>query len=122
MRSFASRNQLAADPRDRAGQALEWDRHYVTVLGVANQRLYSFRLQTASDTYERAQACRPGCLRRVITMSMLLLPSSRLHIMLLDHLPYLKHACCAAGCFLQQRCGDIGVCEPGLTLGYVSQG
>ena len=59
VRSFASRNQLAADPRDRAGQALEWDRHYVTVLGVANQRLYSFRLQTASDTYERAQA-RPG--------------------------------------------------------------
>ena len=56
MRSFASRNQLAADPRERAGQALEWDRHYVTVLGVANQRLYSFRLQTASDTYERAQA------------------------------------------------------------------
>ncbi|KAK9834317.1 hypothetical protein WJX81_006439 [Elliptochloris bilobata] len=55
VRSYASRNQLAADPRDRAEQLLEWDRRYVTVLGVANQRLYSFRLQTANDTYDRAQ-------------------------------------------------------------------
>ena len=56
VRSYANRNQLAADPRDRAEQILEWDRRYVTVLGVANQRLYSFRLQTASDTYDKAQA------------------------------------------------------------------
>ena len=56
MRSYANRNQLAADPRDRAEQILEWDRRYLTVLGVANQRLYSFRLQTASDTYDKAQA------------------------------------------------------------------
>ena len=54
VRSFAGRNQLAVDPRDRAGQALERDRHYVTVLGVANQRLYSFRLQTDSNTYAQA--------------------------------------------------------------------
>ena len=73
MRSFASRNQLAADPRDRAGQALEWDRHYVTVLGVANQRLYSFRLQTASDTYERAQA-RAGL---AVMLPRCLLPQAR---------------------------------------------
>ncbi len=56
VRSFANRNQLAADPRDRAEQLLEWERHYLTVLGTANQRLYSFRLQTASKTYDAAKA------------------------------------------------------------------
>jgi hypothetical protein len=71
VRSYANRNQLAADPRDRAEQLLEWERHYLTVLGTANQRLYSFRLQTASKTYDAAKArpqlpwahaCERGCL------------------------------------------------------------
>ena len=35
---------------------LEWDRHYVTVLGVANRRLYEFRIQTSTDDFEKAQA------------------------------------------------------------------
>ena len=70
VRSYANRNQLAADPRDRAEQLLEWERHYLTVLGTANQRLYSFRLQTASKTYDAAKARawlpRAPCMRAVV--------------------------------------------------------
>lgn len=54
VRSFASRNQLAAYPTDRnKGQELEWERRYVTVLGAANKRLYQFRLQTTDKTFEQ---------------------------------------------------------------------
>lgn len=54
MRSYASRNQLAAYPGERnASQELEWERRYVTVLGAANKRLYQFRLQTADNTFEK---------------------------------------------------------------------
>ncbi|BDA41374.1 PsbP domain-containing protein 1, chloroplastic [Coccomyxa sp. Obi] len=55
VRSYASRNQLAAYPGDRqASQELEWERRYLTVLGAANKRLYQFRLQTADSTFENA--------------------------------------------------------------------
>ena len=55
IRSFASRNQLAAYPTERAmGQELEWERRYVTVLGAANKRLYQFRLQTLDKTAEQS--------------------------------------------------------------------
>ncbi len=55
VRSYASRNQLAAYPGDRqASQELEWERRYLTVLGAANKRLYQFRLQTADNTFENA--------------------------------------------------------------------
>ena len=54
VRSFASRNQLAAYPIDRQkGQELEWERRYVTVLGAANKRLYQFRLQSTDKTFEQ---------------------------------------------------------------------
>ena len=54
VRSYASRNQLAAYPTDRnKGQELEWERRYVTVLGAANKRLYQFRLQTTDRTFEQ---------------------------------------------------------------------
>lgn len=36
----------------QAEYGVEWDRRYVTVLGVANQRLYEMRLQTSSRKYE----------------------------------------------------------------------
>jgi hypothetical protein len=54
MKSYASRNQLAVSQKqvDEALE-LEWDRRYVTVLGVANRRLYEFRLQTLNSTYEK---------------------------------------------------------------------
>ena len=59
-RSYASRNQLAVSQREiDAGTELEWDRRYITVLGVANKRLYEFRLQTARDTYEKAKVTPP---------------------------------------------------------------
>lgn len=32
---------------------LEWDRRFITTLGVANKRLYELRLQTSSGTYEQ---------------------------------------------------------------------
>ena len=58
-RSYASRNQLAVSQKQiDAAFELEWDRHYITVLGVANKRLYEFRLQTAKDTYDKAKVGR----------------------------------------------------------------
>ena len=55
-RSYGSRNQLAVSQKEiNAGVELEWERHYITVLGVANKRLYEFRLQTSKDTYEKAK-------------------------------------------------------------------
>ena len=55
-KSYASRNQLAVSQKEiDAASELEWDRHYFTVLGVANKRLYEFRLQTAKDTYDKAK-------------------------------------------------------------------
>lgn len=32
---------------------LEWDRRFISVLGVANKRLYQLRLQTADQSYQR---------------------------------------------------------------------
>lgn len=53
MKSYASRNQLAVSQKqvDEALE-LEWDRRYLTVLGVANKRLYEFRLQTLSSSLD----------------------------------------------------------------------
>lgn len=39
-----------------AGVELEWDRIYLAVLGVANRRLYQFRLQSSVAAYERDAA------------------------------------------------------------------
>ncbi|KAK1294714.1 hypothetical protein QJS10_CPA16g01708 [Acorus calamus] len=44
IKSFASNNELAVMPQDRIPR-LEWDRHYLSVLGVENNRLYELRLQ-----------------------------------------------------------------------------
>uniref|UniRef100_A0A1D2A4H4 PsbP C-terminal domain-containing protein n=3 Tax=Auxenochlorella protothecoides TaxID=3075 RepID=A0A1D2A4H4_AUXPR len=52
-RSYASRNQLAVSQREiDAGTELEWDRQYLTVLGTANGRLYSMRLQAPMSAVE----------------------------------------------------------------------
>ena len=65
MRSFASRNQLAAYPTERQkGQELEWERRYVTVLGAANKRLYQFRLQSLDRTFEQTPV---GALVKALT-------------------------------------------------------
>lgn len=53
LRSYASRNQLAVSAAEmNAGVELEWDRRFRTVLGVAGNRLYEFRLQTSETTYQ----------------------------------------------------------------------
>jgi len=53
VKSYASRNQLAVTQAEiDQGVEMEWDRRYLSVLGVANHRLYSFRIQTANSTYE----------------------------------------------------------------------
>ncbi|VAI14085.1 unnamed protein product [Triticum turgidum subsp. durum] len=61
IKSYASNNELAVMPKDRV-QSLEWDRRYLTVLGVENNQLYALRLQTP----ERLLSEEDGDLRRVM--------------------------------------------------------
>lgn len=61
IKSYASNNELAVMPKDRV-QRLEWDRRYLTVLGVENNRLYALRLQSP----ERVLLEEEGDLRRVM--------------------------------------------------------
>jgi hypothetical protein len=57
-RSFASRNQLAVTQREvDDATELEWDRRFLTVLGVANRRLYELRLQSSNESFEQQQVC-----------------------------------------------------------------
>lgn len=54
VQSYASRNQLAVTQAEiDQGVELEWDRQFLTVLGTANDRLYSLRLQTSNKTFEQ---------------------------------------------------------------------
>jgi len=54
VKSYASRNQLAVTQTEiDQGIELEWDRRFLTVLGVANKRLYSWRLQTSNTVFEK---------------------------------------------------------------------
>ncbi|GLC38129.1 Lumenal PsbP-like protein [Pleodorina starrii] len=54
MTSYGSRNAYAATRAEvLRDYSLEWDRTLSTVLGVANNRLYTLRLQTPSPEYER---------------------------------------------------------------------
>lgn len=46
-----------------AGPQLEWERHYLTTLGVANKRLYEFRIQTSEAAYKSAQV---SCLLQLL--------------------------------------------------------
>uniref|UniRef100_A0A0D3GPJ2 PsbP C-terminal domain-containing protein n=1 Tax=Oryza barthii TaxID=65489 RepID=A0A0D3GPJ2_9ORYZ len=61
IKSFASNNELAVMPQDRV-QRLEWDRHYLSVLGVENKRLYELRLQSPEQVFKEEE----GDLRRVM--------------------------------------------------------
>ena len=50
--SYASRNQLAVSQAEiDAGMEVEWERRYLSVLGVANRRLYELRIQTSEATW-----------------------------------------------------------------------
>ncbi|KAK8545398.1 hypothetical protein V6N13_066684 [Hibiscus sabdariffa] len=50
IKSYANTNELAVMPQDRVAR-LEWDRRYLSVLGVENNRLYELRLQTPENVF-----------------------------------------------------------------------
>ncbi|KAK9139132.1 hypothetical protein Scep_008813 [Stephania cephalantha] len=50
IKSYANNNELAVMPQDRIAR-LEWDRRYLSVLGVENNRLYELRLQTPENVF-----------------------------------------------------------------------
>ncbi|XP_011087507.1 psbP domain-containing protein 1, chloroplastic [Sesamum indicum] len=50
IKSYANNNELAVMPQDRVAR-LEWDRRYLSVLGVENNRLYELRLQTPEKSF-----------------------------------------------------------------------
>ncbi|PKA48914.1 PsbP domain-containing protein 1, chloroplastic [Apostasia shenzhenica] len=50
IKSYANNNELAVMPQDRITR-LEWDRRYLSVLGVGNNRLYELRLQTPESVF-----------------------------------------------------------------------
>ncbi|GMG99793.1 hypothetical protein Nepgr_001633 [Nepenthes gracilis] len=51
IKSYANNNELAVMPQDRLVR-LEWDRRYLSVLGVENNRLYELRLQTPEKVFQ----------------------------------------------------------------------
>ncbi|XP_031376448.1 psbP domain-containing protein 1, chloroplastic isoform X2 [Punica granatum] len=50
IKSYANNNELAVMPEDRVVR-LEWDRRYLSVLGVENNQLYELRLQTPESVF-----------------------------------------------------------------------
>ncbi|KAF3776888.1 PsbP domain-containing protein 1 [Nymphaea thermarum] len=50
IKSYANNNELAIMPQDRVTR-LEWDRRYLSVLGVENNRLYELRLQSPENVF-----------------------------------------------------------------------
>lgn len=54
VKSFANSNEMAVMPQDRIPQ-LEWDRRYLSVLGVENNCLYELRLQTPEKIFAREE-------------------------------------------------------------------
>ncbi|XP_062081804.1 psbP domain-containing protein 1, chloroplastic [Humulus lupulus] len=54
IKSYASNNELAVMPQDRVPR-LEWNRRYLSVLGVENNRLYELRLQTPENVFEEEE-------------------------------------------------------------------
>ncbi|KAG6750371.1 hypothetical protein POTOM_044861 [Populus tomentosa] len=50
IKSYANNNELAVMPQERVVR-LEWNRRYLSVLGVENNRLYELRLQTPENVF-----------------------------------------------------------------------
>ncbi|CAA3023410.1 psbP domain-containing 1, chloroplastic [Olea europaea subsp. europaea] len=50
IKSYANNNELAVMPEERVAR-LEWDRRYLSVLGVENNRLYELRIQTPEKVF-----------------------------------------------------------------------
>ncbi|GAB4855665.1 PsbP domain-containing protein 1, chloroplastic [Ancistrocladus abbreviatus] len=55
IKSYANNNELAVMPQDRIAR-LEWDRRYLSVLGVENNRLYELRLQTPEKVFQEEES------------------------------------------------------------------
>lgn len=55
IKSYANNNELAVMPKDRVAR-LEWDRRYLSVLGVENKQLYELRLQTPENVFAEEEA------------------------------------------------------------------
>lgn len=56
VQSFASRQQLAVSEEERKDAIVqEFDRVLITTLGVANKRLYEFRLQTNFKRFRKTE-------------------------------------------------------------------
>ncbi|KAI3708888.1 hypothetical protein L2E82_38428 [Cichorium intybus] len=62
IKSYASNNELAVMPQDRVVR-LEWDRRYLSVLGVENNQLYELRLQVPENVFVQEE----NDLRKVMT-------------------------------------------------------
>lgn len=54
IKSYANNNELAVMPQDRVVR-LEWDRRYLSVLGVENNRLYELRLQAPENVFREEE-------------------------------------------------------------------
>uniref|UniRef100_A0A803KN21 PsbP C-terminal domain-containing protein n=2 Tax=Chenopodium quinoa TaxID=63459 RepID=A0A803KN21_CHEQI len=54
IKSYANNNELAVMPEDRVVRK-EWDRRYLSVLGVENNRLYELRLQVPEEVFRDAE-------------------------------------------------------------------
>ncbi|KMT14187.1 hypothetical protein BVRB_4g080040 [Beta vulgaris subsp. vulgaris] len=54
IKSYANNNELAVMPQERVVRK-EWDRRYLSVLGVENSRLYELRLQVPEDVLREAE-------------------------------------------------------------------
>ncbi|PON69628.1 PsbP family [Parasponia andersonii] len=55
IKSYANNNELAVMPQDRVPR-LEWNRRYLSVLGVENNRLYELRLQTPENVFAEEES------------------------------------------------------------------
>lgn len=55
IKSYASNNELAVMPQDRVVR-LEWDRRYLSVLGVENNQLYELRLQVPENVFQEEES------------------------------------------------------------------
>lgn len=54
IKSYANNNELAVMPEERVVR-LEWDRRYLSVLGVENNRLYELRLQAPENVFQEEE-------------------------------------------------------------------
>ncbi|KAL9332434.1 hypothetical protein ACSQ67_002044 [Phaseolus vulgaris] len=55
IKSYANNNELAVMPQDRVTR-LEWNRRYLSVLGVENNQLYELRLQVPENVFAEEES------------------------------------------------------------------